>query len=63
MTVKELREQTGLSQSQFAKKFHIGIKALQSWEQGIRNVPESTLYMMGKILEYEDRYEIEKEGG
>lgn len=54
MTVKELRKQTGLSQSQFAKKFHIGIKALQSWEQGIRNVPESTLYMMGKILEYEE---------
>lgn len=60
MTVKELREQTGLSQSQFAKKFHIGIKALQSWEQGIRNVPESTLYMMGKILEYEEELSVIK---
>lgn len=26
----EIRKQTGLSQSQFAKKFHLGIRAVQS---------------------------------
>lgn len=37
VTILELRKQTGLSQSQFAKEFHIQLKTLQSWEQGWRN--------------------------
>ena len=52
-TILELRKQTGLSQSQFAKKFHIQLKTLQSWEQGWRNTPECILYMIQKILELE----------
>ena len=54
-TILELRKQTGLSQSQFAKKFHLGIKAVKSWEQGQRNTQEHILYMVQKILEYEER--------
>jgi putative transcriptional regulator len=53
MTIKELREQTGLNQSQFAKKFHISLRALQSWEQGWRNTPECILYMVQRIMELE----------
>jgi putative transcriptional regulator len=53
MTILDLRKQTGLSQSQFAKKFHIQLKTLQSWEQGWRNTPESILYMVQRILELE----------
>ena len=52
-TIVELRKQTGLSQSQFAKKFHIQLKTLQSWEQGWRNTPECILYMVQRILELE----------
>lgn len=52
-TILELRKQTGLSQSQFAKKFHIQLKTLQSWEQGWRNTPECILYMIQRILELE----------
>lgn len=55
ITILELRKQTGLSQSQFAKEFHIQLKTLQSWEQGWRNTPECILYMVQKILEYEGR--------
>lgn len=55
ITILELRKQTGLSQSQFAKKFHLSIRAVQSWEQGQRNTPEHILYMVQKILEYEER--------
>jgi putative transcriptional regulator len=51
--ISELRKQTGLSQNQFAKKFHIQLKTLQSWEQGWRNTPESILYMVQRILELE----------
>lgn len=52
-TILELRKQTGLSQRQFATKFHIQLKTLQSWEQGWRNTPECILYMVQKILELE----------
>lgn len=55
ISILELRKQTGLSQSQFAKKFHLTIRAVQSWEQGQRNTPEHVLYMIQKILEYEER--------
>ena len=53
LTILELRKQTGLSQSQFAKEFHIQLKTLQSWEQGWRNTPEYILYMIQRILELE----------
>lgn len=55
MTILELRKLTGLSQSKFAKKFHISLRALQSWEQGWRNTPECVLYMVQRILELEDK--------
>lgn len=35
--VKTLREQIGLSQSEFARLLHVGIKTLQNWEQHRRN--------------------------
>lgn len=57
LSILELRKQTSLSQSQFAKKFHLSIRAVQSWEQGKRNTPEYVLYMVQKILEYEERME------
>lgn len=53
ITIKEIREQTGLSQSQFAKKFHLTTRAVQSWEQGQRNTPDCILYMIQRILELE----------
>jgi len=54
LTILELRKKTGLSQRKFAEKFHIGLRALQSWEQGWRDIPESTLYMIQRIIELED---------
>ena len=53
ITIKELREQTGLSQSQFAKKFHLTTRVVQSWEQGQRNTLDCILYMIQRILELE----------
>lgn len=55
ITILDLRKRTSLSQSQFAKKFHLSIRAVQSWEQGQRNTPEHVLYMIQTILDYEDR--------
>lgn len=60
MNIKELRKQTGLSQRQFAEKFCLNLKTLQSWEQGLRHCPDYILYMIQKILEYEKSKEKEK---
>jgi putative transcriptional regulator len=35
--VKSLREQIGLSQSEFAGLMRVSVKTLQNWEQGRRN--------------------------
>lgn len=55
MTIKELRKQTGLSQSKFAAEFHIALKTLQSWEQGVRKPSESTLFMLERLIISEDK--------
>ena len=48
MDIKELRQATGMSQSQFAKYFNIPIRTIQDWEQGKRKcVP----YLL-KLIEY-----------
>ena len=60
MNILELRKQTGLSQSQFAKKFNIKLKTLQSWEQGWRNCPEHITYMIEEILRLENNNAKEK---
>ena len=53
--IKEIREQTGLSQSQFAKKFHLMTRTIQAWEQGQRNTPKHVLYMIQRILVLESK--------
>ena len=56
MSVRELRDKTGLSQTKFALKFHLNVATLRTWEQGIRVCPEHVLYMMTRILEFEERF-------
>lgn len=53
MTIRELRNQMGLSQSNFAKYFNVSVANVQHWEQGISSPPEYVPYMMGRILELE----------
>ena len=53
--IKEIREQTGLSHSQFAKKFHLTTRTIQAWEQEQRNTPDCILYMIERILELESK--------
>ena len=50
MTIKELRQITGLSQSQFAKKYHIKLDTLQNWEQSRTKVPELPLYLLERLI-------------
>lgn len=52
MGVRELRLQTGLSQSKFANMFDVPIATLKDWEQERRNPPVYVVNMMRTILEY-----------
>lgn len=53
MRVKELRAKTGLSQSEFSKKFNINKGTLANWEQEIRKPPNYVIEMIETILNYE----------
>ena len=50
MTIKELREQTGLTQKQFAEKYHFTLRQVQSWEQGYRKTPSCILYLLEQVI-------------
>ena len=52
MKIKELRCQTGLSQSKFADMFGIPVSTLKDWEQGRRTPPIYVTNMIRTILEY-----------
>lgn len=52
MEVRELRLQTGLSQSKFAKMFDVPVATLKDWEQERRNPPMYVVNMMRTILQY-----------
>jgi putative transcriptional regulator len=48
--VRLARERTGLSQSQFAERFHINPARLKDWEQG-RYQPDSVALAYLKVIE------------
>ena len=52
MEIRNLRLQTGLSQSKFAKMFDIPVPTLKDWEQERRNPPVYVVNMIRTILEY-----------
>ena len=58
MTIKELRQITGLSQFKFAQKYHINLWTLQEWERGRSKTPESILYFLERLItevDYKER--------
>ena len=55
LTIKELRDRTGMSQRAFAERFGIPVRTLQEWEQERREPPEYVVAMVGRILELENK--------
>ena len=53
MTIKECRENTGLSQSKFARIYGIPVKTLQQWEQGVAKPTDYFLTIFEKALRYD----------
>ncbi len=54
MTILELRQKTGLSQSQFAKRFHLNVRTVQTWEQGTRKTPDYVIWLIARVIELEE---------
>ena len=53
MTIQELREKTGLSQSKFAEYFGLPIRTVQEWEQGRRKPPDYIQKLLERIWNLE----------
>lgn len=46
MTIKEIREKTGLSQQKFFEKYKIPVRTIQDWEAGKRTPPEYVVELL-----------------
>ena len=51
--IKELREETGMSQQQFANYFGLPLRTLQGWEQDRRKPPDYLVELLKRIWELE----------
>ena len=52
MTIKEICEQYGLSQTALAKRFGIPLRTVQDWHAGRRTPPDYVVGMMVEILKH-----------
>lgn len=59
MSIKDMRLQTGLSQSKFAKLLDIPVANIQKWEQGVCNPPEYVIGMIERILKLEGLIKVD----
>lgn len=57
MTIKEIRELTGLTQKQFAEKYHITFSSIRNWESGHRTCPD----YVAELLEFRVREDLKME--
>lgn len=57
MTIKEIRDLTGLSRAKFAEKYNIPVGTIRDWEQEKRKCTEYLL----DLLEFKVRHDL-KEG-
>jgi|GEM_PF-142535 len=54
-SIRELRDSMGLSQSKFAKLYHIPLSTLQKWEQGGSKPPEYVIELLSMQIPYNDK--------
>lgn len=61
MEIKEIREQTGLSQVEFCKRYGIPKGTLCHWESGERKPPLYVLNLLEKVVEKDKKKKNRKE--
>ncbi len=60
MSILELRERTGLSQREFAERYHLSVRSLQQWEQGRRKPPEYVEWLVERVMYLEELLDAER---
>ena len=60
MTIKELRQITGLSQKAFGEKYHITKRSIENWEGGQRKPSETILYLLERAVKEDYKMTREK---
>lgn len=56
MTIKDLREKTGLTQEKFAEKTGISVYNIRHWEQGYSKPPAYLISLLERVLKIENLY-------
>ncbi len=52
MTIRDMRTRLGVTQSEFAARYHIPFRTIQNWETGLRKPPEYIVKLLeGRIKE------------
>lgn len=59
--LKILRARMDMSQVEFADRFHLGLRALQSWEQGRSRPPGHVVPLIRRVLELESESDDKSE--
>ena len=58
MDIKDLRQQTNMTQAAFAESLNIPVRTLQDWEQGRRTPPDYVIELIKyKIKKGDSKYE------
>lgn len=50
MNVRQIRELSGLNQSEFAKLYSIPLRTLSHWEKGDRETPSWVLMLLERVV-------------
>lgn len=50
MTIRDIREYTGLSQAKFAIRFCIPTRTIEDWESGARKCPDYTRLLLAQAV-------------
>lgn len=58
VSIKDLRNATGLSQTKFADAYHIPVKNIQNWEQGARKPPTYLIYLLKRCVELDKKSNV-----
>ena len=60
-SIKSLRQRTGMTQDEFARRLSLSIRTLQNWECGTRECPQYLLNLIGYYLKHENLFKPEED--
>lgn len=55
MTIKELRERTGMKRAEFSRRYGIPVRTLEDWDAGRRKPPEWLPNILEKAIKYDEQ--------